>query len=129
MGTLTVPPTPALFLRAMCPYLRLSRLPGSNLRRWPDHSGQLPIRRQKKDARFVERIYGMKGTGSNAFAYSGTYFLDSLSSTLNRIGPGSLAINASRIDPDRIFLSTTAGLESVHKVKGQKGQVNIGAAA
>jgi signal transduction histidine kinase/CheY-like chemotaxis protein len=68
-----------------------------------------------------ERFYGMKATSSNAFAisYSGTYSLDSLNSTLDRIGSGSLAMDVSKIDPTRIFLSTMAGLESVHNVNGQ----------
>jgi signal transduction histidine kinase/CheY-like chemotaxis protein len=68
-----------------------------------------------------ERFYGMKATSSSAIAisYSGTYSLNSLTSTLNRIGPGSLAIAVSKIDPARIFISTMAGLESVHNVSGQ----------
>jgi hypothetical protein len=39
---------------------------------------------------------------------------DVASSKLQRIGPGGAVINLSRIDPDRLFLSTRNGLESLH---------------
>jgi signal transduction histidine kinase/CheY-like chemotaxis protein len=68
-----------------------------------------------------ERFFGMTVSGSTAFACSnfGTYSLDSASSKLNRIGPGSRTINPSQIDPMRVFLGTRAGLESIHNSNGQ----------
>jgi signal transduction histidine kinase/CheY-like chemotaxis protein/ligand-binding sensor domain-containing protein len=68
-----------------------------------------------------ERFYGMRVSGSMAFALSGsgTYSLDPASSRLDRIGSGSLTINPSQIDPMRVFLSTQAGLESIRNSDGQ----------
>jgi signal transduction histidine kinase/CheY-like chemotaxis protein len=68
-----------------------------------------------------ERFYGTTTTGSTAFAFSGsgTYSLDPASSALNRIGSGSLTIQPSRIDSNRVFLSTRTGLESIYKSNGQ----------
>jgi signal transduction histidine kinase len=63
-----------------------------------------------------DRFFGIAVNGSTAFAISdlGTYSLDAASSKLQRIGPGGAVINLSRIDPERLFLSTRNGLESVH---------------
>jgi signal transduction histidine kinase/CheY-like chemotaxis protein len=63
-----------------------------------------------------DRFYGISVNGSSAFAISdlGTYSLDVASSRLQRIGPSGAVINLSRIDPERLFLSTRKGLESVH---------------
>jgi signal transduction histidine kinase/CheY-like chemotaxis protein len=68
-----------------------------------------------------ERMYGIAPTNSTAFAFSnsGTYALNSTTSKLDRIGSGANVIFPSEIDPDRIFLSTRIGLESVHKVNGK----------
>jgi hypothetical protein len=68
-----------------------------------------------------ERFFFLTVTGSAAFAcsVSGTYSLDSTSSTVNRIGSGSLVIHPSHIDPNRIFLSTETGLESIYNSNDQ----------
>ncbi|HEX4201231.1 MAG TPA: histidine kinase dimerization/phospho-acceptor domain-containing protein, partial [Chthoniobacterales bacterium] len=63
-----------------------------------------------------DRFFGIAVNGSAAFAMSdlSTYSLDVASSKLQSIGPGGAVINLSRIDPERLFLSTRNGLESVH---------------
>jgi signal transduction histidine kinase/CheY-like chemotaxis protein len=68
-----------------------------------------------------ERFYGMLVTGSDAFVYgnSGTYSLNSSTSTLSRIGSGSITISPSTTDPSRLFLSTRVGLEAVRNINGQ----------
>jgi signal transduction histidine kinase/CheY-like chemotaxis protein len=83
--------------------------------------------RADESSRFVpfgdrhELFYGITVNGSNAFAASdsGTYSLDDLSLSLNQIGPGSLLVKSSPIDPSRIFLSTSSGLEALHNRNGQ----------
>ena len=70
-----------------------------------------------------ERFYGIKVSNSGAFAScdSGNYALDYSTSSLVPIGrrSGGVSSSPSRIDPARVFLSTRAGLESVHNVAGQ----------
>jgi len=63
-----------------------------------------------------DRFFGIAANGLTAFAIGdlGTYSVDVASSKLQRIGPGGAVINLSRIDPDRLFLSTRNGLESLH---------------
>jgi ligand-binding sensor domain-containing protein len=68
-----------------------------------------------------ERFYGVMVDSSRAYACanSGTYTLDVLTSTLTRIGSGSVTIAPSRVDPGRVFIDTWHGLELVHNVNGQ----------
>src|SRR6202023_794248 len=68
-----------------------------------------------------DRCYGITVSGPTAFAISdlATYSLDVASSRLEPIGSAGAVINASRIDPKRLFLSTRNGLESVRNVDGR----------
>src|SRR5258707_786599 len=68
-----------------------------------------------------DRFFGITVSGPTAFAISdlATYSLDVASSRLEPIGSAGAVINAPRIDPKRLFLSTPNGLESVRKGDGR----------
>jgi signal transduction histidine kinase/outer membrane protein assembly factor BamB len=67
-----------------------------------------------------DRFFGIAVNGSTAVAISdlSAYSLDAASSRFERIGSRGAVINLSRIDPERVFLSTQNGLESVHNSGG-----------
>jgi signal transduction histidine kinase/ActR/RegA family two-component response regulator len=67
-----------------------------------------------------DRFFGIAINGANAFACSeaATYSLNLASSSLDPIGSGAASVYPSRIDPNRLFLSTRNGLESVYDANG-----------
>jgi signal transduction histidine kinase/CheY-like chemotaxis protein len=68
-----------------------------------------------------DRFFGLTVNNSTVYAISeeGAYSLDPATATFNRIGSGGGTILPSRIDPRRIFLTTLAGLQSIHNSNGQ----------
>ncbi len=80
-----------------------------------------------QSARFVrfgdlnDRFFGLTVNNSAVYAISedGAYSLDPATARFNRIGSGGGTILPSRIDPGRIFLTTLAGLQSIHNSNGQ----------
>jgi signal transduction histidine kinase/CheY-like chemotaxis protein/streptogramin lyase len=80
-----------------------------------------------QSARFVQfgdlndRFFGLTVNNSTVYAISedGAYSFDPATARLNRIGSGGGTILPSRIDPSRIFLTTLAGLQSIHNSNGQ----------
>jgi signal transduction histidine kinase/ActR/RegA family two-component response regulator len=67
-----------------------------------------------------DRFFGIATNNSTGFAITlnGTYSFEGAGSELQQIGPGAGALNISRIDAGRLFLSTRNGLESVHNSNG-----------
>jgi signal transduction histidine kinase/CheY-like chemotaxis protein len=68
-----------------------------------------------------DRFFGLTVNNSTVYAISedGAYSFDSATTRFNRIGSGGGTILPSRIDPRRIFLTTLAGLQSIHNSNGQ----------
>jgi signal transduction histidine kinase/CheY-like chemotaxis protein len=68
-----------------------------------------------------DRFFGIAVGDSTAFAISdvNAYSLDVDRSSFQPIGPGGAVITPSRIDPQRIFLSTSKQLESVRSYDGR----------
>jgi signal transduction histidine kinase/CheY-like chemotaxis protein len=68
-----------------------------------------------------DRFFGLSVTDSTVYAISegGAYSLDPATARSTRIGSGGGTILPSQIDPRRIFLTTLAGLESIHSSGGQ----------
>jgi signal transduction histidine kinase/CheY-like chemotaxis protein/streptogramin lyase len=68
-----------------------------------------------------DRFFGLTVDGSTVYAISedGAYSLDPATARSTRIGSGGGTILPSRIDPRRIFLTTLAGLQSIHDSGGQ----------
>lgn len=66
-------------------------------------------------------INGITITQSAAFAFgdSGTYSLDPGISRLNQVGPGTFDLAPSKAISTRIFLGTSAGVESIRKSNDQ----------
>jgi signal transduction histidine kinase/ActR/RegA family two-component response regulator len=69
----------------------------------------------------TDRFFGIAIGGSTAFAVSdiGAYSLDVANSRFAPIGPRAAVITPSRIDPQRVFLSTQKRLESVRNSDGR----------
>jgi hypothetical protein len=68
-----------------------------------------------------DRFFGLTVSDSTTYAVSeeGAYSLNPVTAKFNRIGPGGGTILPSRSDSRRIFLTTVAGLQSIHSSNGQ----------